>query len=162
MLEKSNENLEIKLTDEISSIKEILEQKVSAVKDKYEDEVTYYKQKIKNLEDEHEEEIGQIKEKHTQFVEELKQSHSTQLKYIKQMKQNESELFNNSKTYAEKIEASVEMLSMNTKALQGIEEKVVHNYDILAISRENSIQAKEKEIICKYISVYIYFTSLKQ
>lgn len=151
MMEKSNENLETKLKDEIVNIREILEEKVIAIKEKYDTEVTYFKEKIKNLEEEHNEQISILKEKHSQIVQDLKLDHSTQLDYIKQMKQHESDLLDNSKIYSEKIDTSVEMLNINTKTLQGIEEKVIHNYDLLAISRENSIQAKEKEIICELI-----------
>lgn len=151
MLEKSNENLEVKLKDEITSIKEILEEKVITVKEKYNEEITYFKEKLRNIEESHADEINILKEKHSQVIQELKLDHSAQFEYIKQMKQYESDLFDKSTMYSEKINASVDMLNINTKTLQDIEEKVIHNFDFLSVTRENSIQAKEKEIICELI-----------
>lgn len=150
MLEKSNEYTEAKLKDEISIIKEILDEKMTTLKEKYEDEIAYFKEKIKSLEEDHTEEIAILKEKHSQIVRDLKSDHTAQLDYIKQMTQHDTDLLRKSATYSERIDAGIEMLSSNTKTLQDIEQKVIHNYDVTAVSRESSIQAKEKEIICKY------------
>lgn len=147
MLEKSNENLEAKLKDEISVIKEILEDKVAIIKEKYEEELTYLKEKLKNMEEDHADEINVLKERHAQIVQELKLDHSAQLDYIKQMKQNEADILDKGKIFSEKIDTSVEMLNINTRTLQEIEQKVIHTHDIAALSRENSIQTKEKEVI---------------
>lgn len=151
MLEKSNESLEAKLRDEITHIREILEEKVITIKEKYIDEISYFKDKVKNMEEEHTDEISVLKEKHSQMLQELKLDHSNQLEHIKEMKKLEGDLLNKSTLYSEKIDTSVEMLNKNTKTLQIIEDKVLHNYDAHTVSRENSIQAKEKEIICKFI-----------
>ncbi|CAH2003595.1 unnamed protein product [Acanthoscelides obtectus] len=147
ILEHASNTMEEKLKTNMTSLSEMFDDKLKNVKQKFEEEIDFYKNKLKAVEEQHKEEVTLLKDSHNRIIEELKLEHSIQVEYIKQMKQQETSVLGSSETYSKKLESSLETLATNAQFLQNLGEKVSQNYDVLAKSRESTIEAKEKEII---------------
>nr|CAH7725765.1 unnamed protein product [Callosobruchus chinensis] len=147
LLESSAKTVEQKLKDDMNNMAEMFESKLQNVKDKVGEEIEFYRDKLKTVQEQHKDEIKLLKDHHNRVIEELKSEHSTQIEYIKQMKNHEANVFDGSEMYSKKLESNLETLTLNTHILQNLGEKVSQNYDILAKSRESTIESKEKEIM---------------
>ncbi|CAG9833786.1 unnamed protein product [Diabrotica balteata] len=146
---KGSVNVEENLRNELKNITSFFKEKFSAFKVNNEEQITYYKEKMETMEEQHRNEIKLLKDVYTQKLEDIKAEHVMQIDYIKEMKQRETSFLGEGPVLTQKIDAGIELLGHNVKVLQGIEEKVIQNYDVLALAREQSIQTKEKEILQK-------------
>ncbi|VEN63364.1 unnamed protein product, partial [Callosobruchus maculatus] len=146
VLENSAKAMEQKLKDDMKNMAEMFESKLHNVRDKLGEEIDFYREKLKTVQEQHMDEIKLLKDNHNRVIEELKSEHSTQIEYIKQMKNQEASMFDGSEMYSTKLESNLETLALNTHILQSLGEKVSQNYDVLAKSRESTIESKEKEI----------------
>ncbi|XP_057652983.1 fas-binding factor 1-like [Diorhabda carinulata] len=147
MVEKSAANVEENVQKELKNLEDLYDKKLQNFKTNYDEEISYYKEKIKILEEQYKNEIKIIKDVHAEKIDELKSEHAVQIDYIKQMKTKEDNLLREGHELSQKIDTGINILGNNLQILQGIEDKVIKNYDVLALAREQSIQAKEKEII---------------
>nr|CAI5821554.1 unnamed protein product [Callosobruchus analis] len=147
VLENSAKTMEQKLKDDMKNMVEMFEDKLQNVRDKLGEEVDFYRDKLKTIQEQHIEEIKLLKDNHNRVIEELKSEHSTQIEYIKQLKNQEAIVFDGSEMYSKKLDNNLETLTLNTHILQNLGEKVSQNYNVLAKSRESTIESKEKEII---------------
>lgn len=141
--------MEAKLRDEMTNMAQLFEEKLNSHKEKYEEEINYYREKLKLMEEQHQDELKILKENHTRVVAEVRNEYAMQLENIKLMKQREGELLNDGQVFSQKLDRNIETLTHNTKALLNMEETLMQGHDAFRMARESSLQAKEKEIICK-------------
>ncbi|XP_072393608.1 uncharacterized protein twy isoform X2 [Diabrotica undecimpunctata] len=147
LIERGSVSVEENLRNELKNITSFFEEKFSTFKVNNEEQITYYKEKMETMEEQHRNEMKLLKDVYTQKLEDIKAEHVMQIDYIKEMKQRETSLLGEGPVLTQKVDAGIELLGHNVRLLQGIEEKVIQNYDVLALAREQSIQTKEKEIL---------------
>ncbi|XP_018564560.1 intracellular protein transport protein USO1-like [Anoplophora glabripennis] len=147
LIEKSSETLEERLKNEVNYVTNMYEDKINNINKNYNEEISYYKQKISTTEEQNSKNIELIKEHHAKVLEELKEDHVTQIEYLKQFNKRETELLASGQFFSQKLNTSIEMLTDNTKLLQGVQEKINNDSDAISVARQSSIESREKEII---------------
>ncbi|XP_044269147.1 fas-binding factor 1 [Tribolium madens] len=147
LLEQSLESVEKRLKNDVEKISEVFEKKLKAVQEQHDNEITKYKQKIHEAEIQHSEEIKQIRESNSRVIEEVKYEYSTLLENVKEAKKSETSLFQESNTYLQKLDDNIEILYANSKSLGDLKDHIYKDYGILSRAREESLKAKEQEII---------------
>ncbi|XP_028134917.1 fas-binding factor 1-like [Diabrotica virgifera virgifera] len=147
LIERGSVSVEENLRNELKNITSFFEEKFNTFKVNNEEQITYYKEKMETMEEQHRNEMKVVKDVYTQKLDDIKAEHVMQIDYIKEMKQKETSLLDEGHVLTQKLDTGINLLGHNVKVLQGIEEKVIHNYDVLALAREQSIQTKEKEIL---------------
>lgn len=101
------------------------------------------------MEEQHNKDIQLIKEQHGRVAEEIREEHASHIEYLKQFNKRENELLADGHLYSRKLDTSIEMLNSNTKFLQGVQEKINQDSDVISIARQSSVESREKEIIRK-------------
>lgn len=143
------ESVENRLKSEIDYLHTSYLEKFEQLKQNHKQEVQKYKQKIEEMAVLQSNELKSIRESHDKIIEEIKYEYNTLIENIKLTKQSETQLFQNSVEYSQKLDASLQLLDTNSKLLIGVREKVSGDYSILSVAREESLRAKEEEIKCK-------------
>lgn len=135
----------------MEKINEDFTEKIAYVNQQHVEEISKYKDKIQNIDSLHAEEIKQLRENHSRIIDEIKYEQSTLLENIKHNKQSETSLFAESNTYLQKLDSNIEILYHNSKSLSDLKESVEKDYGILSKAREETLKAREKEIIRKFV-----------
>ncbi|KRT86084.1 hypothetical protein AMK59_1062, partial [Oryctes borbonicus] len=145
-LEQTMESIETRLKSEIDYLHKSYSEKFEQHKESHEQEVQKYKEKVEDMSAIRDNEIRSIRESHDKIVDEIRYEYSTLIENIKQTKQSESQLFQNSAEYSQKLDSNIQLLDVNTKLLVGVREKVENDYGVSSLAREESLKAKEMEI----------------
>ncbi|GJQ79018.1 hypothetical protein Trydic_g179 [Trypoxylus dichotomus] len=145
-LELTMESIENRLKYEIDYLHKSYSEKFEQLKDSYEQDLQKYKDKLEDMSILQTNEIKSIRESHDKIIDEIRYEYSTLIENIKQTKQTESQLFQNSVEYSQKLDSNMQLLDVNTKLLVGVREKVENDYGVLSMAREESLKAKEEEI----------------
>lgn len=152
------ESIENRLKTEIDYLHKSYSDKFEHLQENYDQELLKYKGKIEDMSLLQTNEIKSIRENHDKVIEEIKYEYSTLIENIKETKQSESQLFQNSAEYSQKLDTNIKMLDVNTQLLVGVRERVDNDYSVLSIAREESLKAKEDEIRCTSLIHLFYRT----
>lgn len=150
------ESTEKRLKQEIADVLESYQFKLIQIKAAHEEEVARYKSKIEEMADIQKSEIQLLKENHKQVVEEIRSEYSSLINNLKARKQIEEDVIGNSFEYIKKLDDSVHLLSGAGKALTEVQKKVTEQENILFLSRQENLKAKENEIECEGKDKVIY------
>ncbi|CAH0546499.1 unnamed protein product [Brassicogethes aeneus] len=146
LLEQSLEKLEERLMEDMKSLTESYEDKLRKLKEFHEEENIIFEERYKKLQENHETDLVKIKENHSRIIDDIKNDHATQLEVLKQMKNYEGDLYKNSNIYSQKLDQSIGSLNDNSQTLLNLQQNMHEKFSVLTVARENSLQAKEKEI----------------
>ncbi|EFA00110.2 hypothetical protein TcasGA2_TC002926 [Tribolium castaneum] len=147
LLEQSLESVERRLKTDVEKMTEVFEEKLKTVLQQHDGEIAKYKQRIEEADAHHSEEIKRIRENNSRVIEEIKYEYTTLLENVKEAKKSESSLFQESNTYLQKLDSNIEILYANSKSLGDLKDHIQKDYGILSRAREESLKAKEQEII---------------
>jgi SMC interacting uncharacterized protein involved in chromosome segregation len=129
-------------------VSEAFAEKLKILQQQHDEEIVKYKQKMQDMEIQHSEELKQMRENSNRIIDEIKYEHSTLLENIKQTKKSETSLFQESSSYLQKLDSNIDILYANSRNLVDLKDRVEQDYGVLSKAREESLKAKEHEIIC--------------
>ena len=140
----------------------VYEAKFEELKFHHKEEVKSFEEKLRKLEENHTEEMENVKQNHLRVLSEVKNEYFDQIERFKENKIKEQELYAKSDDFLRTLNSSADKLDRSENILETLQEKVVRDYSVLSMAREKTLEAKEKEVICKYtkqifVSLYVFY-----
>lgn len=146
MLEEGMQSLESRLRTELEIAVETYQKKLKQTDEYYKEEISKYKEKLEQMSEQQANEIKLIHDNHLRVVAEINNEYMLLTENLKQTKSTESILMADASEYTEKLDKSLSILDVNSRALLEIQNTVEKNTGIFYATREESIKAKEEEI----------------